>query len=175
MKKLIMICCVFFAVSCSVNNEDDLNRFEIQKLYQLYVDDFIANDFESIASYFDTPVDLKSFNDIAETNEDVILFFKDLKANIQEGYAYSVIDNVSVTNVKDDTYLFKKKPSPLVENYANLDLFTIQKKKEKQTEDRVQSLASNWEDQFVKFFLELILLQRRKRFSNWEFLKMKRT
>jgi hypothetical protein len=50
-----MICCVFFAVSCSVNNEDDLNRFEIQKLYQLYVDDFIANDFESIASYFDTP------------------------------------------------------------------------------------------------------------------------
>ena len=75
MKKLIMICCVFFAVSCSVNNEDDLNRFEIQKLYRLYVDDFIANDFESIASYFDTPVDLKSFNDIAETNEDVILFF----------------------------------------------------------------------------------------------------
>ena len=105
MKKLIMICCVFFAVSCSVNNEDDLNRFEIQKLYRLYVDDFIANDFESIASYFDTPVDLKSFNDIAETNEDVILFFKDLKANIQEGYAYSVIDNISVTNVKDDTYL----------------------------------------------------------------------
>ena len=59
MKKLIMICCIFFAVSCSVNNEDDLNRFEIQKLYRLYVDDFIANDFESIASYFDTPVDLK--------------------------------------------------------------------------------------------------------------------
>ena len=97
MKKLIMICCIFFAVSCSVNNEDDLNRFEIQKLYQLYVDDFIANDFESIASYFDTPVDLKSFNDIAETNEDVIRFFKDLKANIQEGYAYSVIDSISVT------------------------------------------------------------------------------
>ena len=37
--------------------------------------------------------------------KDIILFFKDLKANIQEGYAYSVIDNVSVTNVKDDTYL----------------------------------------------------------------------
>ena len=105
MKKLIMICCVFFAVSCSVNNEDDLNRFEIQKLYRLYVDDFIANDFESIASYFDPPVDLKSFNDIAETNEDVIRFFKALKANIQEGYAYSVIDNISVTNFKDCTYL----------------------------------------------------------------------
>tara|TARA_Y100000766_G_scaffold141733_1_gene121861 strand:+ start:91 stop:537 length:447 start_codon:yes stop_codon:yes gene_type:complete len=100
-----MISCIFFAVSCSVNNEDDLNRFEIQKLYQLYVDDFIANDFESIASYFDPPVDLKSFNDIAETNEDVIRFFKDLKANIQEGYAYSVIDNISVTNFKDGTYL----------------------------------------------------------------------
>ena len=105
MKKLIMISCIFFAVSCCVNNEDDLNRFEIQKLYRLYVDDFIANDFESIASYFDTPVDLKSFNNIAETNEDVIRFFKDLKANIQEGYAYSVIDNISVTNIKDDTYL----------------------------------------------------------------------
>tara|TARA_B100000459_G_C8441022_1_gene141587 strand:+ start:107 stop:553 length:447 start_codon:yes stop_codon:yes gene_type:complete len=100
-----MISCIFFAVSCSVNNEDDLNRFEIQKLYRLYVDDFIANDFESIASYFDPPVDLKSFNDIAETNEDVIRFFKDLKANIQEGYAYSVIDNISVTNFKDGTYL----------------------------------------------------------------------
>ena len=105
MKKLIMISCIFFAVSCSVNNEDDLNRFEIQKLYRLYVDDFIAYDFESIANYFDTPVDLKSFNDIAETNEDVIRFFKDLKANIQEGYAYTVIDNISVTNFKDGTYL----------------------------------------------------------------------
>ena len=105
MKKLIMICCVFFAVSCSVNSEDDLNRFEIQKLYRLYVDDFIANDFESIASYFDTPVDSKSFNVVAETDEDIIRLFKDIKANIQEGYAYSVIDNISVTNVKDDTYL----------------------------------------------------------------------
>ena len=105
MKKLIMICCIFFAVSCSVNNEDDLNRFEIQKLYRLYVDDFIANDFESIASYFDTPVDSKSFNVIVETDEDVIRLFKDIKANIQEGYAYSVIDNISVTNVEDGTYL----------------------------------------------------------------------
>ena len=105
MKKLIMICCIFFAVSCSVNSEDDLNRFEIQKLYRLYVDDFIANDFESIATYFDTPVDSKSFNVIAETDEDIIRLFKDIKANIQEGYAYSVIDNISVTNVEDDTYL----------------------------------------------------------------------
>ena len=103
--KYIYLLCLFLVASCSVNNEDDLNRFEIQKLYLLYVDDFIVNDFESIASYFDTPVDFKSFNEIAETNEDVILFFKDLKANIQEGYAYSVIDNISVTNVKDDTYL----------------------------------------------------------------------
>ena len=105
MKKLIMICCIFFAVSCSVNSEDDLNKFEIQKLYRLYVDDFIANDFESIATYFDTPVDSKSFNVIAETDEDIIRLFKDIKANIQEGYAYSVIDNISVTNVEDDTYL----------------------------------------------------------------------
>ena len=103
--KYIYLLCLFLVASCSVNNEDDLNRFEIQKLYLLYVDDFIVNDFESIASYFDTPVDFKSFNEIAETNEDVILFFKDLKANIQEGYAYSVIDNISVTNVNDDTYL----------------------------------------------------------------------
>ena len=105
MKKLIMICCIFFAVSCSVNSEDDLNKFEIQKLYRLYVDDFIDDDFESIASYFDTPVESKSFNVIAETDEDVIRLFKDIKANIQEGYAYSVIDNISVTNVEDDTYL----------------------------------------------------------------------
>ena len=105
MKNLIIIFCIIFVASCSVNNEDDLNRFEIQKLYRLYVDDFIANDFESIASYFDVPVDFKSFNDIAETNEDVIRFYKDLKANIQEGYAYSVIDNISVTNIKVDSYL----------------------------------------------------------------------
>ena len=100
-----MIFCIIFVASCSVNNEDDLNRFEIQKLYRLYVDDFIANDFESVASYFDVPVDFKSFNDIAETNEDVIRFYKDLKANTQEGYAYSVIDNISVTNIEVDSYL----------------------------------------------------------------------
>ena len=103
--KYIYLLCLFLVARCSVNNEDVLIRFEIQKLYLLYEDAFIVNDFESIASYFDTPVDFKSFNEIAETNEDVILFFKDLKANIQEGYAYSVIDNISVTNVNDDTYL----------------------------------------------------------------------
>ena len=105
MKKLIMICCIFFAVSCSVNNEDDLNKFEIQKLYRLYVDDFIANDFEGIASYFIVPVDLKSFDKIALTNDEVISFFEELKANIQEGYAYSVIDAISVTNIKVGSYL----------------------------------------------------------------------
>ncbi len=42
---------------------------------------------------------------LSETKEDVIRFYKDLKANIQEGYAYSVIDNISVTNIKVDSYL----------------------------------------------------------------------
>ena len=38
MKKLIMICCVFSAVSCTVNNEDDLNNFHDRILKNLGTD-----------------------------------------------------------------------------------------------------------------------------------------
>ena len=87
------------------NALDNLNKLQIKSAYMKYIDDFIANDFEGIASHFEPPVNFDSFGPIAETNEEVINQYKDFKANIQEGYAYSVIDDIGVQKIKKNKYL----------------------------------------------------------------------
>jgi len=83
---------------------DNINKLSIEESYMGYIEQFIADDFEAIASYFSPPV---SFNgNIAETKEDVINHYKNMKANIQDGYAYSVVDKIKVYSPKgDDSYL----------------------------------------------------------------------
>lgn len=87
------------------NALDSSNKMQIESAYRQYVDDFIANDFDAIASHFHPPVNFNTFGSIATTNEEVMNQYKDMKANIQEGYAYSVIDDIGVHGMENNQYL----------------------------------------------------------------------
>ena len=66
------------------NALDSSNKMQIESAYRQYVDDFIENDFDAIASHFHPPVNFNTFGSIATTYEEVINQYKDMKANIQE-------------------------------------------------------------------------------------------
>ena len=87
------------------NALDSSNKMQIESAYRQYVDDFIENDFDAIASHFHPPVNFNTFGSIATTYEEVINQYKDIKANIQEGYAYSVIDDIGIHGMENNQYL----------------------------------------------------------------------
>ena len=87
------------------NALDNSNKMQIESAYRQYVDDFIKNDFDAIASHFQPPVNFNTFGSIARTYEEVINQYKDMKANIQEGYAYSIIDDIGIHGMENNQYL----------------------------------------------------------------------
>ena len=87
------------------NRLDNIHKIQIESSYRRYVQDFIDNNFEAIASHFKPPVDFKLYDFVAETNEDVINQYMDMKANIQEGYAYSLIDEIGISKTSNNNFL----------------------------------------------------------------------
>ena len=87
------------------NRLDNIHKIQIESSHRRYIQDFIDNDFEAIASHFMPPVDFKLYDFVAETNEDVMNQFKDMKANIQEGYAYSLIDEIGISKTSNNNFL----------------------------------------------------------------------
>ena len=83
----------------------NIHKMQIDSSYRQYVQDFINNDFDAIASHFVPPVDFKLYNLTAETNEDVINQYIKMKANIQQGYAYSLIDQIEILKTNDNNFL----------------------------------------------------------------------
>ena len=73
-----------------------------------YVQDFIDNDFEGIASHFQTPVMRRSNwrapTRIAMTPDELMDGYRDDKENIQEGYKYSTIDRLDVYKLASTVY-----------------------------------------------------------------------
>ena len=83
----------------------DPNIEQIQSAYDLYIEHFIANDFEGIADVMQVPLVQKSeVALIANTRDEVIALYKDMKANIQEGYKYSMVDSLEISRVIDSIY-----------------------------------------------------------------------
>ena len=100
----INICLVVFVIALLYDQSSFKDKREIEKVYKAYIEDFIENDFEGIASYFEPPVNFKNFGIIAEDKLQVILVYKDIKDNIQAGYAYSIVDSLKIIK-KEDFYI----------------------------------------------------------------------
>ena len=65
------------------NALDNSNKMQIESAYRQYVDDFIENDFDAIASHFHPPVNFNTFGSIARTYEEVINQYKDMKTIVK--------------------------------------------------------------------------------------------
>ena len=86
--------------------ENDENK--IKKAYSAYVNNFMASDFGAIAEKFTYPATFKikilSFIPLTITlddHEEMVEHFKSLRKNIQEGYSYSTVDQISVEKTQE--------------------------------------------------------------------------
>ena len=101
---------VFGCTDPSTGNLEDPNIEQIKEVYMAYVQDFIDNDFEGIASHFQTPVMRRGNRNwgittrIARTSDELMDSYRDDKANIQEGYKYSTIDRLDVYKLASTVY-----------------------------------------------------------------------
>ena len=101
---------VFGCAEPSTGNLEDPNIEQIKEVYMAYVQDFIDNDFEGIASHFQTPVMRRGNRNwgittrIARTSDELMDSYRDDKANIQEGYKYSTIDRLDVYKLASTVY-----------------------------------------------------------------------
>ena len=101
---------VFGCAEPSTGNLEDPNIEQIKEVYMAYVQDFIDNDFEGIASHFQTPVMRRGNQNwgvatrIALTPDELMDSYRDDKANIQEGYKYSTIDRLDVYKLASTVY-----------------------------------------------------------------------
>ena len=59
---IINICLIVFVIALLYNESSFKDKREIEKVYKAYIEDFIENDFEGIASYFEPPVNFKNFD-----------------------------------------------------------------------------------------------------------------
>ena len=101
---------VFGCAEPSTGNLEDPNIEQIKEVYMAYVQDFIDNDFEGIASHFQTPVMRRGNRNwgittrIARTSDELMDSYRDDKANILEGYKYSTIDRLDVYKLASTVY-----------------------------------------------------------------------
>ena len=83
----------------------DPNIKQIKAAYDLYIEHFIASDYEGIADVMQVPLVQKSDSAlVAETKDEVIAMYKDMKSNIQGGYKYSTVDSLDIARVIDSIY-----------------------------------------------------------------------
>ncbi len=128
------ICITMYIIQNDKLNEqvESLNIGLIKTLYSDYNTAFIKNDFPRIASHFEAPVNFASNGIIAEKQKDVVKRYQAMKANIQEGYAYSVTGDVTIKRQSDNSYLlcadftrFNKKKEVLFEGRAEYQWVNI--------------------------------------------------
>ena len=112
MTRLTLILATIFALIGTSARADD-QQFEsdknrIKKAYSAYVNNFMASDFGAIAEKFTYPATFKikilSFIPLTITLDDrkeMVEHFKSLRKNIQEGYSYSTVDQISVEETQE--------------------------------------------------------------------------
>lgn len=102
---------IFFlslALSALVNADSDQvsPQVKIEAEYRQYVSDFVARDFEAIASHFNPPIQRTSFEGsfVLQTKDEIVSMYQTMMANIQAGYSYSEIDSIDVQAMSPSTY-----------------------------------------------------------------------
>jgi len=112
MSRLALIITIFFSLIGANGQADDHqldgDKDKIRKAYSAYVKNFVTSDFGAIADEFTYPANFKikilSFIPLTITlddREEMIEHFKSLRENIQEGYSYSTVDQISIEKTQE--------------------------------------------------------------------------
>ena len=100
--------CITLALSALVcaDHHEASPQVLIEAEYNQYIRDFIAKDYEAIASHFNPPIQRTTFEGslVLETREEIVAMDQNMMANIQEGYSYSEIDSIDIQAMSSTTY-----------------------------------------------------------------------
>ena len=90
---------VIATFSTAQNTQEDMEL--IRGVFDAYFDDFVSRDFEGMASHYQAPLMIIPTRTI-NSREGIVDFFR--KMPIQEGYAYSTQDEVTIRRMSDSLY-----------------------------------------------------------------------
>ena len=78
----------------------------IEAEYRQYIRDFIAKDYEAIASHFNPPIQRTNFEGsvVLQNTEQIKRMYQNVMANIQKGYSYSEVDSIDIQPLSRSTY-----------------------------------------------------------------------
>ena len=81
----------------------------IEAEFRQYVRDFIAKDYEAIASHFNPPIQTTNSERslVLQTTGEIRSMYQDVMANIQNGYSYSEVDSIDIQPLSRSTYMAK--------------------------------------------------------------------
>ena len=104
MKKLLVPFTFFFVISCEPEPSEDPNIELVRDEYEAYFNDFVARDFDAIASHFQVPTMNRSISPavVLSTRDEVSAFFESMP--IQDRYAYSLMDRIDIYRLADGVY-----------------------------------------------------------------------
>ena len=100
LRPLILLICLMIT-TFSVAQTNDENTGLIRNVFDAYSDDFVARDFEGMASHYQAPLMIIPAR-VIDSREDIVDFFRLMP--IQEGYAYSTQDEVTIHRMSNYLY-----------------------------------------------------------------------
>lgn len=93
------ICLTLAPFSAAQTTEENMEL--IKDVFDAYFDDFVARDFEGMASHYQAPLMIVPTR-VIDSREGIVDFFRLMP--IQEGYAYSAQDEVTIHRMSDSLY-----------------------------------------------------------------------
>ena len=104
MQKFLVPFATFFVISCAPELSADPNIELVRDEYEAYFNDFVARDFDAIASHFQVPTMNRRITPavVLSTQDEVSTFFESMP--IQDGYAYSLMDRIDIYRLADSVY-----------------------------------------------------------------------
>ena len=104
MQKFLIPLTLFFVISCAPEQSADPNIELVREEYESYFNDFVARDFDAIASHFQVPTMNRGTTPAAvlSTQDEVSAFFRSMP--IQDGYSYSLMDRIDIYRLAENVY-----------------------------------------------------------------------
>ena len=106
MKALPLLFLLFVSTPALANQNSASPEALIEAEYRQYVRDFIAKDYEAIASHFNPPIQRTNFEGsvVLQNTEQIKRMYQNVMANIQKGYSYSEVDSIDIQPLSRSTY-----------------------------------------------------------------------
>ena len=95
---------------------------QIIENWEEYSKAFEYADYQKIASYFTYPLTFSLLDNpqIISNKKDLIAFYKQMRASVQEGYKYSLLDKSRIVWLSKDAYMFDATYSRYNDDYKKI-------------------------------------------------------